>query len=226
MSETIVVAIDGPAGSGKSTTAKKLADKLGFIYLDTGAMYRCVALASVKRNIDLLNEEAVCEVARSIDINIVPGDNSYSVLLDGVDVSLAIREPAMDEGSSKVSSYKMVREAMVEIQQSFAGKGNVVAEGRDMGTVVFPNAAVKIFLVADLGVRAIRRTKQLIEAGLETSVNDQTTSLESRDISDSSREHSPLKKADDAIEVDTTNLTLEAQVEKIHQIVMERIGNR
>jgi cytidylate kinase len=226
MNENIIIAIDGPAGSGKSTTAKLLADKLGFIYLDTGAMYRSVALAAVKRNIDLKDEEAVNQVARSIEIDIVLSDNGYSVLLDGVDVSLEIREPAMDYGSSLVSSYKLVREAMVEIQQNFAGKGNIVAEGRDMGTVVFPNASVKIFLVADLETRAVRRTKQLEEAGLKTSIEDQTSSLESRDASDSNREHSPLKKANDAIEVDTTNLTLDGQVEKIYQLVMDKIGER
>jgi len=226
MIRNIIVAIDGPAGSGKSTTAKLLADKLGFVYLDTGAMYRSVALAAVKKNIDLKDEEAVTHVAGSIEIDIISGDKGYKVLLNGNDVSLEIRKPEMDIGSSLVSSYKKVRLAMVEIQRKLGGKGNIVAEGRDMGTVVFPNADVKIFLVADLKTRAVRRTNQLKDAGLEASIENQTSSLESRDYSDTNREHSPLRKADDAFEVDTTNMTLDGQVEKIYQLVMDKIGDR
>ncbi len=219
-----VIAIDGPAGSGKSSTAKHLAEKIGFIYMDTGAMYRSVALAAVKKGIDTNDQDAVGKIADLIEIDMIPDDDGYKFLLNKEDVSMAIREPLIDRLSSLVSSYKVVREKMVDLQRRFALKGDVVAEGRDMGTVVFPHADLKIFLVADLETRAIRRCRQMENSGIQISLDEQVASLSSRDLFDSSRTHSPLKKADDAVEIDTTDMSLNGQVEKVFQLALDKLG--
>lgn len=219
-----VIAIDGPAGSGKSSTARLLAARLGFTYLDTGAMYRSVTLAAMKKRIDLKDEARVTDIAGKVKIEIVPGENEDRILLDGKDATLLIRETRIDAGVSLVSSYKEVREKMVELQRRFAQKADVVAEGRDMGTVVFPDADLKIFLVADLQTRAIRRHRQLDGVGITTSIEEQTASLSSRDLFDSGRDHSPLIKAEDAIEINTTDMTLKGQVEKAYELACEKLG--
>jgi cytidylate kinase len=224
MTKKFIITIDGPGGSGKSSTAKRLAALLGFVYLDTGAMYRSVAVAALDSGIDLKDEKAVGKIAGSIDINFVPDNGDIKVFLNDEDVSSRIREPIIDSASSLVSSYKIVREKMVDQQRKFGLKGNIIAEGRDMGTVVFPRADLKIFLVADLQTRAARRCLQLKNAGIETSLDEQTSSLSSRDMFDSSRALSPLKKADDAIEIDTSNMSLNAQVEKIYDLVRGRLN--
>jgi cytidylate kinase len=224
MNRKHIITIDGPAGSGKSSTARRLAALLGFVYLDTGAMYRSVAVAALDSGIDLKDEKAVGRMAGSIDINFVPDNGDIKVILNDEDVSLRIREPVIDSASSLVSSYKIVREKMVELQRKFGLKGNIIAEGRDMGTIVFPEADLKIFLVADLRTRAARRCLQLKNAGIETSLDEQSSSLSSRDMFDSSRALSPLKKADDAIEIDTSNMSLNAQVEKIYDLVRGRLN--
>ncbi len=219
-----VIAIDGPAGSGKSSTARLLAQRLGFTYLDTGAMYRSVTLAAMDKGIDLNDEAQVIDIAGKVKIEIVPGENEDRFFLDGKEVTLLIREPRIDAGVSLVSSYKGVREKMVELQRKFARKADIVAEGRDMGTVVFPDADLKIFLVADLQTRSIRRCRQLDGVGITTSIEEQTASLSSRDLFDSGRDHSPLKKADDAIEIDTTDMSLSGQVEKVYELACEKLG--
>ncbi len=219
-----VIAIDGPAGSGKSSTARLLAARLGFTYLDTGAMYRSVTLAAMEKRIDLKDEASITDIAGKVKIEIVPGENEDRILLDGKDATLLIRETRIDAGVSLVSSYKEVREKMVELQRRFAQKADVVAEGRDMGTVVFPDADLKIFLVADLQTRAIRRHRQLDGVGITTSIEEQTASLSSRDLFDSGRDHSPLIKAEDAIEINTTDMTLKGQVEKAYELACEKLG--
>jgi len=224
MKKNIIITIDGPAGSGKSSTAKLLASRLGFVYLDTGAMYRSVALAALDAGIDLKDEKAVEQIAGSIEIDFVNDRGENRIYLDGKDVSLRIREPRIDSASSLVSSYKAVREKMVDFQKRFGAKGNIIAEGRDMGTVVFPDADLKIFLVADLKTRAERRCLQLKNVGIETSLDEQTSSLSSRDMFDSNRELSPLKKADDAVEIDTSDMSLNGQVEKIYEIIERRLN--
>lgn len=224
MSEKRVIAIDGPAGSGKSSTARLLAGRLGFTYLDTGAMYRSVTLAALERGVDLSDEAGVTGIAGEIKIRIVPGAEEDTVFVDGHDVTLKIRGPGVDAGVSLVSSYRKVREKMVELQRQVAGQADIVAEGRDMGTVVFPDADLKIFLIADLETRAVRRCRQLNGAGIETSVEEQMASLSSRDLFDSGRDHSPLKKAKDAVVVDTTNLSLSGQVEKVYEMACARLG--
>ncbi len=219
-----VIAIDGPAGSGKSSTARLLAAKLGFTYLDTGAMYRSVTLAAMEERIDLKDEARVTDIAGKVKIEIVPGENEDRIFLDGKDATLLIRETRIDAGVSLVSSYKEVRAKMVELQRRFAQKADVVAEGRDMGTVVFPDADLKIFLVADLQTRAVRRHRQLDGVGITTSIEEQTASLSSRDLFDSGRDHSPLIKAEDAIEINTTDMTLKGQVEKAYELACEKLG--
>ncbi len=219
-----VIAIDGPAGSGKSSTARLLAARLGFTYLDTGAMYRSVTLAAMEKRIDLKDEARVTDIAGKVKIEIVPGENEDRILLDSKDATLLIRETRIDAGVSLVSSYKEVRGKMVELQRRFAQKADVVAEGRDMGTVVFPDADLKIFLVADLQTRAIRRHRQLDGVGITTSIEEQTASLSSRDLFDSGRDHSPLIKAEDAIEINTTDMTLKGQVEKVYELACEKLG--
>ncbi len=224
MKNNFVIVIDGPAGSGKSSTARQLALKLGFIYLDTGAMYRSVALAAIKAGIDLKDEKALGQIAESVDIDLVQDGAEHRVFLDGEDVTAAIRDPKIDSASSLVSTYKIVREKMVDLQRKFSSKGNIVAEGRDMGTVVFPGADLKIFLVANLETRAARRCMQLKDSGIEATIEEQISSMSSRDISDSGRAHSPLMKADDAKEIDTSNMTLSGQIEKIYELALEKLN--
>lgn len=218
-----VIAIDGPAGSGKSSTARLLAKRLGFTYLDTGAMYRSVTQAALEEGIDLNDEARVTDIAGKLKIKIVPGEDEDRFFLDGKEVTLLIREPRIDAGVSLVSSYKGVREKMVELQRKFSSEADIVAEGRDMGTVVFPDADLKIFLVADLQMRAIRRFRQLSSVGITTSIEEQTKSLSSRDLFDSGRDHSPLRMDDDAIEIDTTDISLNGQVEKVYDLACRKL---
>ena len=224
MNKHRLIALDGPAGSGKSSTAKLLAKKLGYTYLDTGAMYRCVTLAALDLEADLNDENRISAIASKVKIEIVPGENEDMIILDGRDVTWKIREPRIDAGVSLVSSYKKVREKMVGLQREFAHQRNIVAEGRDMGTVVFPKADLKLYLVADLKTRAIRRCRQLEAADIKTTIEEQTASLSSRDLFDSGRENSPLMKAKEAVEIDTTDMSLSGQVEKVYDMVCRELG--
>jgi len=219
-----VVAIDGKAGSGKSTTAKGVAKRLNFFYLDTGAMYRAFTLkyirAGGKKEVDLKLIENL--LART-EIELIEHNHNLKILLDGVDVSMEIRTPEVNEMVSPISAIKEVREWMVEKQRKIAQGKNIVCEGRDMATVVFPEAQVKIFMDADLPTRAERRRKELQEKGIKISFEESLNNLKYRDDYDSSREHSPLKKADDAIVIDTTNLTIEQEIELVEKIVQKRL---
>jgi cytidylate kinase len=209
----MVIAIDGPAGAGKSTVARALAGKLGFTYLDSGAMYRCVALAGLERGVDLDDAEAMAELARSISISLDGG----RVELDGDDVGREIREPAVTEASSRVSVHPGVRGAMVDRQRELIAAGRYVAEGRDIGTVVSPDSPLKVFLTAAAGERARRRAAQTAE--------DPATVLAAqreRDERDETREHSALRAAADAVEIDTTGLTQDEVVARIAALATER----
>ncbi len=209
-----VVAIDGPAGSGKSTISRRVAAQLGYIYIDTGAMYRCVALAALTRNID-----DIAALAREVRIAFGPEQQVY---LNGEDVSAAIREPRVSEAASKVSANPEVRRAMVEEQRRIAAGTSIVMEGRDIGTVVFPNAQVKMFLDADPLVRARRRASELNAKGIAADVDDIAQQMKERDHRDATREDSPMVAAADAIHVDTSELSLEQVEEAILNIVRSR----
>ena len=217
----MIVAIDGPAASGKSTTAKMVAKKLKMTYLDTGAMYRAVTLALLRSNTDLDDYDSVCQVVDELELDIYDQGAKTVVRLDGEDVSKAIRSMRVTENVSAVSGVKYVREAMVEIQRNIGKKTNCVVEGRDIGTVVFPDAEFKIFMVADDKMRAERRFKELHLMGENRSLQEVMTNLKKRDQKDSTRSHSPLLKADEAIEIDTSMLSIDQQVEKIINLLRE-----
>ena len=210
----IVIAIDGPAASGKSTTAKLVARALGYTYIDTGAMYRAVTLAALRAGIDPVDKEGVEELADRLSIRFQPDEEgSLRTFLDGEDVSREIRVPEVTRVVSAVSAFPGVRRAMVKLQREMSREGGVVLDGRDIGTVVFPEAEVKVFMIADIHARASRRRGDLAGIGRDIAVEDVASDLERRDHLDSSREASPLRKAQDAVEIDTSELTIEEQVE-------------
>jgi len=217
-----VVAIDGPMGAGKSTVAKRLADRLSFRYVDTGAMYRAVAWAARQRGVDIHNREAVAEVAKTIQIEFRPWAGGVCVIASGVDVTETIRSPEISDAASIVSSYPAVREEMVKRQRVLGAGGNVVIEGRDIGTVVFPDAAVKIFLTAAPDARARRRYEELRAKGSSVALSDLARVEEERDRRDATRGHSPMRPASDAIVIDTTDRSPEVVVEEIMKLVLAR----
>jgi cytidylate kinase len=218
----MIVAIDGPAASGKSTTAKMVAKKLEMTYLDTGAMYRAVTLALLRSNTDLDDYDSVCQVVDELELDTYDKGSKTIVKLDGEDISQAIRSLPVTENVSAVSAMKYVRQTMVEIQRNIGKKTNCVVEGRDIGTVVFPDAEFKIFMVADVNMRAERRFKDFYEMGENRSFQEVLADLKRRDEKDSTRAYSPLQKADEAIEIDTSMLSIDHQVEKIINIVIEK----
>ena len=215
----MIIAIDGPAASGKSTTAKMVAKKLKMTYLDTGAMYRALTLALLRSNIDLDDYDSVCKLVDELKLDIYAQEGKIVVILDDEDVSQAIRSMPVTKNVSAVSAMKYVREAMVEIQRNIGKKTDCVVEGRDIGTVVFPDAELKIFMVADIKMRAERRLKELLEMDEKSSLQEVIWDLKRRDEKDSSRAHSPLQKANEAIEIDTSMLSIDQQVEKIINLV-------
>ncbi|MEZ5359897.1 MAG: (d)CMP kinase [Candidatus Zixiibacteriota bacterium] len=217
-----IIAIDGPAGSGKSTTAKKLANRLGFTYLDTGAMYRAVALFALRNQVSLEDSNALAQIAKKIKIEFQNSDNGQLVFLNGEDVTEAIRTPEATHGSSAVAVFPEVRDELVAQQQALGKKGSIVVEGRDTTSVVFPTADLKIFLDADITVRAQRRFLEAMHKGDETSVDKQIELLKARDKNDSERKASPLQKVHDAIVVDTTAMSIDEQVETIIKIAKKQ----
>lgn len=210
-----IITIDGPAGSGKSTVSRLLAARLGYLYLDTGAMYRAVALQARRKNVDLKDTEKISSICRELDLHFKTLDGATRLFLGTEDISAAIRSPEMDMLSSAVSAIKEVREAMTGLQRKMAEHGEVVAEGRDMGTVVFPDAECKFFIDADPGVRAGRRYRERQERGESVSRQAVEKELKKRDDQDMTRTLAPLVPAKDAILLDTTTLTVEEVVEKM-----------
>ena len=209
----MIIAIDGPAGSGKSTIAKLIAEDLGLVYLDTGAMYRLVTLKALNDGI-LGNLDKIIKMLDNLNIDIK--ENGF--YLDDIDVSEEIRKPVISENVSDIAAIREVREKMVDLQRKFSESKNVILDGRDIGTVVFPNANVKIFLVADAKERANRRYKELVKKGENVKIEEIYENILKRDEIDSTRKESPLKKAEDAIEVDTTSKNIEEVKKEILNI--------
>lgn len=222
MGKNFIVTIDGPAGSGKSTTAKKVADALSFTYLDTGALYRAVAFYAISNGYTK-DFQKLIENLKNIHIEIFYKEGKTTVILNGEDVSQKIRTLEVSSLVSPISAIPEVRKYLLSIQREIAKNSNVILDGRDTGTVVFPNADIKIFLVADVNKRAERRLKELKEMGQEATFEEVVANLKERDEKDSTRAIAPLKKADDAIEIDTSNITIEEQVERVIQLVREKM---
>lgn len=217
----ITVAIDGPSSAGKSTVAKGVAKELGFVYVDTGAMYRCVTLYALEKGVDCQNDEEVCKLLPEIDIELCIGGK---VLLNGKDVTFDIRTQPVVDNVSYIAANKGVRLFLVEIQREMAKDVSIVMDGRDIGTYVLPNADVKIFQVASVKERAKRRYLENIEKGIECTLESVEKDLERRDYIDSHREFAPLCKASDAIEVDTSFFTIEESINTIVGIIKEKVG--
>lgn len=212
--KNLIIAIDGPAGSGKSTTAKLVAAELGFLYIDTGAMYRAVTLLALRDSI-LQDVQAIIVTLSQTSIVLEPSGTTTKVILNGEDVSEDIRTPEVNDNVSYISQIAEVRQALVAHQRKLGEGSGVVMEGRDIGTVVFPDADLKIFLVASLDVRAKRRLLEYQLAGREITFEEVRGNLEKRDFIDSNRECDPLRKAADAVELDTSNITITEQVAEI-----------
>jgi CMP/dCMP kinase len=218
----LIIAIDGPSGAGKSTLAKRLAKDLGFTYLDTGAMYRALGLKVLREGIDLCNERRIGELIGRTEIDLTETDGRLQVFLDGEEVSGLIRTPEVSQMASKASALEAVRHWMLLLQRGLAQRGNVVAEGRDIGTVVFPDAEVKIYLDASARERAHRRVKELTNAGRDVSLDETIREMEERDKRDSERALAPLRKADDAMAIDSSQLDAETVAQRALQEVRKR----
>lgn len=223
---SFIVAIDGPAGTGKGTMADLLSKKYGFTNIDTGATYRCVALEMLNQKVDLSNEAEVAKIAKNIKIDMQTIDGNLEVYLNGVNVSKEIRSPEVAKVVSPVSSIKEVRSEMVNIQRKLAEGKNVIMEGRDITTVVFPNADVKIYLDGALEERAMRRYRQNKAKGIEMSYEEVLENIKKRDKNDMEKEVGALKIADDAIVIDTTNLTIIEQEAKMSEIIDKALASK
>ncbi len=216
-----IVAIDGPVGVGKSSVARALAQRLGFLYIDTGAMYRAVTLKAMRLGFDLSDTETIAKMAEETELRFVREDAALRILCDGEDVSEAIRAPEVSANTSSIADNIKVREHLVNQQQRMGEQGNVVMEGRDIGTVVFPCAEIKLFLDADPKIRAERRYRELIEKGKDVTFEKTYADLLERDRRDQSRPTGALKKTGESIIVDTTHLTQDEVIDELCRIVME-----
>ena len=219
----VAIAIDGPSGAGKSTIAKLLAKEFGFVYVDTGAIYRTVGLYVYRNNLDPANEAQVVSILPELNIELTYKDGVQCMFLNGEDVSQAIREHIISSYASKVSAHPPVRTFLLETQRGYSKKYNVIMDGRDIGTVVLPDAEIKIFLTASSEDRAERRFLELKEKGQDVNFNTVHNDIKERDFNDSNRAAAPLKPADDAIMVDTSGNTLEQSVELLRNIIKERL---
>ena len=219
----IIVAIDGPAASGKSSTARRLARSLGYVYIDSGAMYRACALAAIRAHLDIHNSAEILNMLSLIDIRLEQSEAGNRVILNGDDVSEAIRSEEISRLASDISAIPIVRDRMVELQRQMALEGGVVMDGRDIGTVVFPQAEVKFFMIADVCERAKRRYKELQDKGIEADIEIVLSELQIRDENDTNRAIAPLKPAPDSILIDTSRLSLDEQVAILRQHIKQRV---
>lgn len=217
----MIVAVDGPAGSGKGTIAKRIKKDLGFMNLDTGVTYRCVALEMIRRKVDLKNESEIIKIANEINIEIDSSEEKDVILLNGEDVTKEIRSKEVTNVVSQVSSIIAVREIMVEVQRKMVIGKDVIVEGRDIGTVVFPNADIKIYLDASEEIRAKRRYEENIQNNIITTYEEVLENVKLRDYNDIHKKVGALKKADAAILIDSTNLTIDEVVNKIKKIIKD-----
>ena len=219
-----IIAIDGPAGAGKSTIAQTVADQLGYLYIDTGAMYRAVAWKVIENAIPLADHAKIVALANKLKLRFERIDSVQHIFTDGEDLTDAIRTPEATRLSSPVSAISGVRRKLVDIQRKIGEEGGIVMEGRDIGTVVFPNAEVKIFLTASAGERAHRRVLQLKEQGIEADIEQIAEEIRERDLRDSSRSHAPLKQAADAVLLETDSKTIEQVVDEVINIHNEKVN--
>ncbi len=222
MTKKLIIAIDGPSGAGKSTLSKALAKRTGYTNIDTGAMYRAVALLVNRQQVDVADDRALQELCCDLTIEFIRGAEQERVIVNGEDVSQQIRTPEVSLLTAKVAACSTVREAMVRLQRKMGEAGGVVLEGRDIGTVVFPNADVKFFLSATAAERGRRRYDELRAKGLDVELQQTIAEVEERDAADSAREHAPLRRAGDAIDIDSTSMTIEEVLDKMLQLVEQR----
>lgn len=219
MKSNLVVAVDGPVGAGKSSVAKLVSKKLGIIYVDTGAMYRAVGLHAIRNNVNMSDEEQMKELIKDINITVTLNNGIQQVYLNNENVNDLIRTPEISMAASKVATIPAVRLKLVEVQRNLAKDNDVIMDGRDIGTYVFPNATKKFYLVASIEERSRRRHAELIQKGHNVTLEDVKNDVEARDKNDSSRQMAPLKPADDAIIYDTTGKTLEKVVDELVDII-------
>ena len=220
----LVIAIDGPAASGKSTTARLVAERLGYVHVDTGAMYRAVTLKVLRAGLSPEDRESIAALLTTTRVELRNMGGALRIFLDGVDVTGPIRTQEVTRAVSAVSRLREVRTAMVREQRAMGKDGGIVLEGRDIGTVVFPDADLKFFIIAGIEARALRRQRELQEKGTRADLEELKREIAERDRLDSSRAESPLRKAEGAIEIDTSNLSIEEQVNQVVTIARERMG--
>ena len=219
-----IITVDGPSGAGKGTLCYALAEKLGYALLDSGAIYRVTALAALQRKTDLTNESALAELARHLDIQFIPQNGEVNILLAGMNVSHLIRTQEVADAASKVAVFPEVRSALLQLQQDFAKNDGLIADGRDMGTVVFPNAQVKLFLDASAEERTKRRYKQLQNKGINGNFEQILAEIKERDFRDRNREVAPLKPAYDALLLDSTTLSIGEVIDQALAYIQEKVS--
>jgi cytidylate kinase len=218
----LIIAIDGPSGAGKSTITRALADRLGYVHIDTGAMFRAVALAAKRAGIEGTDDEALARLCSTIEIGFARNNGCCRVTVNGEDVTDAIRTPEISLLTSAISARKVVRDFLLELQRRMGREGGVILEGRDIGTVVFPEAEVKFFLSASVGERGRRRWLELTAKGERVSLEETVAAVAQRDEQDEGREHAPLRRAEDAVDIDSTGLTVEEVLSRMETVVRER----
>lgn len=221
--ENIVITVDGPSGAGKGTLCHALADKLGFDFLDSGAIYRILALAALKQQIDFEDETALAELGRRLEVKFVPQGNEVQVILDGENVGDQIRTAQAGQNASKIAIYPKVREALLQRQRDFSSEKGLIADGRDMGTIVFPHAQIKFFLDASAEERTKRRVKQLQEKGFNANFDGILAEIKERDFRDRNRPIAPLVPAKDAVILDSTHLSIEDVIQQALEHITQKL---